>query len=421
MRPRILFFGEAVTLAHVTRPLALANGLDSDSYDVHFAFAENELTRDRDFLFDHGDRWTRWPISSIGPGRFLRATASGARLYDRASLAAYVEEDFRLFERIRPDLVVGDLRLSLCVSAPLSRVPYVAINNAYWSPFGVLKKMPVPEFPMARLMMRWLGASTVARLLARAEPAILAHHAAPLNQLRRRYGLPPLGLFREAYTFGDVSVYADLPELVPTENRPAHHRYIGPVLWSPSVKLPAWWEQWPSQKPRAYVSLGSSGRSDLLASVLDALEELEITPLVSTAGAPPSSSLSSRALVAPYLPGEETARRCDVVICNGGSPTVYQALQAGVPVLGIASNMDQLLSMTYTQRSGAGRLLRAGDATPDQIRENVRQLLSQDSWRRAAQRLAVSFSSCDAHSLFREIVEELLGSRARGTTARGTA
>jgi UDP:flavonoid glycosyltransferase YjiC (YdhE family) len=38
-RKKILFVAEAVTLAHVGRPLALAQMLDRQRYDVHFACA----------------------------------------------------------------------------------------------------------------------------------------------------------------------------------------------------------------------------------------------------------------------------------------------------------------------------------------------------------------------------------------------
>ena len=33
-RKRILFFAEAVTLAHIARPLALASALSADEYDI---------------------------------------------------------------------------------------------------------------------------------------------------------------------------------------------------------------------------------------------------------------------------------------------------------------------------------------------------------------------------------------------------
>ena len=37
VKPRVLFFAEAVTLAHVTRPIVLAKALDTKRYDVQLA------------------------------------------------------------------------------------------------------------------------------------------------------------------------------------------------------------------------------------------------------------------------------------------------------------------------------------------------------------------------------------------------
>jgi UDP:flavonoid glycosyltransferase YjiC (YdhE family) len=39
-RIKILFFAEAVTLAHVGRPIALAQSLDPARFDVHVACAD---------------------------------------------------------------------------------------------------------------------------------------------------------------------------------------------------------------------------------------------------------------------------------------------------------------------------------------------------------------------------------------------
>lgn len=47
------------------------------------------------------------------------------------TLRKYVEADLRVLDEIAPDLVVGDLRISLSVSARLAGIPYIAIANAY--------------------------------------------------------------------------------------------------------------------------------------------------------------------------------------------------------------------------------------------------------------------------------------------------
>src|SRR5207244_2060828 len=123
-------------LAHVVRPLVLAQSLDPDKYEVHFACAEGF-----DFAFK-GTNVTRWPIHSISSERFLKALADGARLYEADTLTRYVQDDLALLEKVRPDLVVGDFRLSLAVSAPVAKVPYAALVNAHWSPYSTLRRFP---------------------------------------------------------------------------------------------------------------------------------------------------------------------------------------------------------------------------------------------------------------------------------------
>ena len=142
-RKTILFVAEAVTLAHVGRPLALAGALDARRYDVHFACAPGHQA------MLAGGALTYWPITSIPGAQFLAALAAGRPVYDEATLRRYVEDDRRLLAEVRPDLVVGDFRLSLSVSARLARVPYVTVSNAYWSPY-VRQHYRVPAIPLSR-------------------------------------------------------------------------------------------------------------------------------------------------------------------------------------------------------------------------------------------------------------------------------
>jgi UDP:flavonoid glycosyltransferase YjiC (YdhE family) len=67
-----------------------------------------------------------WPLHSISSAQFLGALAAGKPVYDVATLQTYVEEDRRLLERLRPDVVIGDFRLSLAVSARCWRCPISA-------------------------------------------------------------------------------------------------------------------------------------------------------------------------------------------------------------------------------------------------------------------------------------------------------
>lgn len=397
-KPTILLVAESVTLAHFGRIASLAKALDPDCYRVRVASDPRYLELDPEL------RPIYEPISSVAPDRFAHALAHGSPLYDSATLTRYVEEDLALLERIKPDLVVGDFRLSLAVSAPLARVPYAAVVNAYWSPYADIR-YPVPDLPMTRL----LGVGLAQRLFDLARPLAFALHARPLNRVRRRYGLPALEQdLRTVYSWGDYTLYADLPEMVPSRPLPPRHRYLGPVLWSTDTPLPGWWGQWPQDRPVVLVTLGSSGQADLLPGLLRELARLPVTLLAATAGRVTLGDLPDNVLAADYLPLETATGAARLVICNGGSLTTYQALAQGVPALGLCSNMDQLLNMGAISRLGAGRLLRAARATPAAVRAAAAAMLADPEPARAAGRLARRMQGQALRHAFPQVLEDML-------------
>ncbi|MDQ2694270.1 MAG: glycosyl transferase family 1, partial [Pseudomonadota bacterium] len=200
-------------------------------------------------------------------------------------------------------------------------------------------------------------------------------------------------------------LYADIPGLVPTAPLPPNHHWLGPILWSPAVALPCWWEGLAADRPLIYVTLGSSGEGDrLLPIVFRALAELPVTVIAATAGRPLPAAVADNVRVADYLPGTEAAARSTLVICNGGSPTTQQALAAGVPVVGIAGNMDQHLNMLCLEDAGAGIRLRAGRLTADGLRAAVQRLLDDPAWRASAARLRRVIQDHDTGQAFRDLV-----------------
>ena len=274
---RILFFAEAVTLAHAARPIVLANCLEGLGYHIVLACDD----RYKRFLLNQ--RWQSLPLRSISSQRFLRSLAWGTPVYDLPTLRRYVAEDLDLIERVKPDLIVGDFRLSLCVSARLVGIPYTTITNAYWSPFVGNMPFPLPVLPLSRCM----PLAIVQPIFDAVKMRAFSLHCRPLNRLRREHGYPPFGNdIRLAYTDADYALYADAPAMFPIERLPPHHRFLGPILWSPPVPNPNWWNDLPTDKPIVYLTLGSSGSPKVMRMVIDALADQPVTVIASTAGAP---------------------------------------------------------------------------------------------------------------------------------------
>jgi UDP:flavonoid glycosyltransferase YjiC (YdhE family) len=398
-RRRVLFCSEDVTLAQVVRLSELARRLAPDDYEVHFACAGF------DEMVFAGARFHRHPLRTIDRAVAMRALARGQRLYERSVLEAYVEEERVLLDEVRPDVVVGDFRLSLSVSTALAKVPYLSLINAYWSPHAVRSEWPLPDHPIVDL----LGDDMAGRYYGKALPHAMKYFAAPVNSVRRRYGLPALGSLLDVLCFGDVTLHPDAPELVPTRGGPASHVFLGPVQWSPPVPVPQSWQHLDERLPTVYVTLGSSGRVDRLPMVLEALDGLLVNVIVATAGRSDVAA-GPRRFVDPFVPGDLAARRASVVISNGGSTTGYQALAEGVPVLGVASNLDQCLAMQVIERFGAGLTVRAGAATPEAIVAAVRRLTEERGFREAASRAAEAFARHDPHARFAECLGAVFGS-----------
>lgn len=397
-RPRVLLIAEAVTLAHVGRPISLAHTLDQTRYEITFA------TDPRYRCFIGDVPWTFHPIACLDSSVFLNKLAQGQPVYDVATLHDYVKADLALIDQSRPDLIIGDFRLSLSVSARLAGIPYAAITNAYWSPFAQ-SSYHAPEHPILSRMPAVLADS----LFRLARPFAFALHTLPLNQVRRTYGLPSLGLdLRTIYTDADYVLYADAPELIPTRTLPSSHHYLGPVLWSPPQVKPEWWDRVPTDHPSIYLTLGSSGPVRVLSLILRVLGGLPVYVLLASADRTLPIELPANVYSAPYLPGADAAARSALVICNGGSPTSQQALSQGVPVLGIASNLDQFMNMSAVAAAGAGVLMRADRLKPEALQSTVMQLLDHPSFRRAAGKMSEYFATHSASESFPAFVQSCL-------------
>jgi len=397
-RKCILFVAENATLAQVVRLAVLARGLDASRYDVHFACAGF------DPMVFAGFPGTLHSIFSLPRKTVERASAKGKPIFNLNVLERYVADELALFAEVKPDAVVGDFRLSLSTSTGLARIPFAMLINAYWSPHAVRDGFPVPDHPM----VRWLGESMVARFFPRVMPRVFAAFAKPINEVRRRHGLPPIGSMLDVLTHGDWTLFPDTPLLVPTVGAPPTNVYLGPVLWSPAMPLPTWWTAVPDRKPVVYVTLGSSGLQRCLPAVLRALGEMDVTVLLSTVGRELPAKLPANVFSSPYLPGDRAAARADLVISNGGSSTGYQALAAGTPVLGVATNFDQFLAMTAIAKLGAGVLLRAGTLKQESVRGAVSLMLAGSSFDEAARAVAQDFAGYDSRQRFASEIEKLL-------------
>lgn len=392
---RFLFIAEGATLAHVGRPLVLARALHLAGFEVVFARppAYDWMTR--------GDGFRTVDLATQAPAEFARRLDRGKPLYDHATLERYVADDLALLREHRPDAVIGDFRLSLSVSARLAGVRYATICDAYWSPEAPLE----PALPVF-WWTPFLPLAFTEPIFRRIAPLAFRLHAEPMEALRRAHGLPALGHdLRRCYTDADLRLFANPAALFPDVVPHAGAAFVGPLAWAPAtMAVPPLGD---SGKPLIYVTMGSSGATNVLDTVLNALAERDCEVVVTTAGRPLAIEVDrSRFHVFDYLPGDLVCARASLVVCNGGSPTTNQALMHGVPVLGIARNMDQFLNMRAIERFGAGLTVRADRTTTSSLWLALDELLETSPARQRADLLR------DADLADRTTSARSLGARA---------
>lgn len=398
-RKRILFLAEGATMAHFVRPLVLADALDPARYEIFFSAP----SRFSPYLLNKP--FVTGELATMPGEQFLTNLSKGALLFPQDVVRRYVKEDRELISRVKPDLVVGDLRPSLTISSSLENTACAAIANAYWSPYAKRRSI-IPALPFTWVVPPRL----LYPLYKLAEPLVHAFHVGKLNTIRKEFGLPSLPLdARAMMTDGTYVLYADVPEFVTTHNLPANHHYLGICQWNPPVPKPDWWARMSADpKPKVFVALGSSGSLCVLPALLKALSRLPVSLVISTSGRPMPPAPPGT-YIAELLPLMETAEKSSVVVCNGGSTGCYPALASGTPVLGIPGNADQQTCTAVVEEQGAGLGVRVEEASEKRLFQSLEELLFRPQYRDAAQTWGTVFRRYDSGALFRSFVAQTLG------------
>ncbi|GLZ43269.1 glycosyltransferase [Actinokineospora sp. NBRC 105648] len=104
-------------------------------------------------------------------------------------------------------------------------------------------------------------------------------------------------------------------------------------------------------------------------------------------GGPDLGPLPPRVRVAAWVPQAEALAPAAVVVCHGGSGTVFGALAAGVPLVVVPLFADNPVNAQLVADAGAG-LVVAPDADPATLRAAIDAVLGTPSYRTAAGRVA---------------------------------
>jgi len=381
----ILAFPHAGFLAHTVRLVEIARRVREKGYRVLF-FSSGKydwLIREAGFPLEE--------IYCLDPEAMMRLLRSGeVEFYSEETYERSVAEELQVLRRYRPACVLGDHRWSLRSSTEMASVPYVSVLNASWTRFWALPIRPYYHHPLTRA----LGAGRAARSLIRPVLPIAAAlfkkaGAREQNRWRRRNGLQGFSVHLESFE-GDLNLLADVPEYSPCRALPQNFRYVGPLFWEPDCQAPDWLRNFRKTRPVVYLSFGSTGDARYFPVVLELLRGLDVDVLVTTGGLAAIPDPPANCRIAEILPGSAVMALADLVVCHGGNGTIYQALAAGVPIVGIPTCITQEIEMDQVERCGCGVQVNEVRFRVNELRDAIQKVLAEPRYRAQARKLGTA-------------------------------
>lgn len=102
-------------------------------------------------------------------------------------------------------------------------------------------------------------------------------------------------------------------------------------------------------------------------------------------------------IVKDYIPQIEVLKKSEIFISHGGLNSVSEALYHGVPVIAIPQVNDQHMVTRRLMELGAGIGLKMDEITPQLLKESVDKVLSDNGYRKASERIGVSFKEAGGY------------------------
>jgi MGT family glycosyltransferase len=208
-----------------------------------------------------------------------------------------------------------------------------------------------------------------------------------------------------------LMLICSLRELLGPREFDARHVFVGAATGPRPPAPPFPFELLDDDRPVVLVSLGTvtreAGGRFLAAAVaaLDGLSSAVQGVIVAADGV--LDDVPASVIVRPYVPQLALLPRTAMVISHAGNNTVCETLAAGRPLVLAPVRDDQPTIAEQVVRAGAGERVRFGRVEADELREVIARVLSEPSYRAAAQRLATGFAAAGGAAAAADALEAL--------------
>jgi MGT family glycosyltransferase len=238
-----------------------------------------------------------------------------------------------------------------------------------------------------------------------------------LNRSLQTIGVGPLSttLFDSVVELADAYLQLTVPSFEFPRAFPPSVHFVGtPPIIPDQAPLPSWADELDGSRKVILVTQGTLANHNfglLIGPTLAALANEPDLLVIATAGGRPVDAIPGpipdNARLSQYLPFEWILPKVDVFITNGGYGSVNQAMSYGIPLITAGLTEDKADVNARVAWSGVGIDLATNEPTPQALREAVRTVLENPTYRKRASYTADEFSAIDTRTEILRIIREL--------------
>lgn len=254
------------------------------------------------------------------------------------------------------------------------------------------------------------------RVLNRLSEMMLIEVTRTFNRQRRQIGLASIPRYKTMFDYL-MSPYLHLQGTTPAfefphRNLPPQVHYVGPMLppMPTDFTQPSWWPELNSGRPVVHVTQGTvaTDPTELVLPTIQALANEDVLLIVAMPETNGLGALPSNVRIERMIPHSLLLPYVDVMVTNGGYNGVKVALAFGVPLVAAGASEDKPEVGSRIEWAGAGINLKTGSPTPDQLKEAIKEILQNPSYRQSAKVIQSDFARHDSSNEAAHLLERLV-------------
>ncbi|MFL6351465.1 MAG: nucleotide disphospho-sugar-binding domain-containing protein [Bryobacteraceae bacterium] len=307
----------------------------------------------------------------------------------------YAEDTLEQIRLYRPDaLAIMDFTFGAMMAAERANIP-AAVVAPHILTYPVRGRPPFgPGLLPARNVFERLRDAIISSLSL----SELGKGLTPFNVARQKLGLDSVrAVFDQVERMNRILVLTSPALELPGGPLPENVRYTGPVLVDPPWAEP-WAGPWPAGDRDPLVLVGFSttfqNQQAVVSRVIEALSRLPVRGLVTLGRSldPKAFAAPRNVIVCPSAPHSQLLPFAAVMVTHAGHGSVVRALSHGIPLVCVPMGRDQNDIAARVVYHGAG--LRVSQAASvNQLTDAVKRALSEEAFRKRAERLGATIRS----------------------------